>query len=111
MASELPEGIAIEPIWAVEATYGPDAQEKRPAVRAEHLTRLIDLRDRGVVVEAGGYGDWSGSLILLRAPSEDAALEIIRADVYWRSGVWSNLKVRQLGRAVRSEELQSPQGR
>ncbi len=111
MASELPEGIAIEPIWAIEATYAPDAQEKRPAVRAEHLTRLIELRGRGVVIEAGGYGDWSGSLILLRAPSEEAALEIIRSDVYWRSGVWSDVKVRQLGRAVRSEELESPRSR
>ena len=105
MTSEMPDGIAIEPIWAVEATYAPDAPEKRAPVRAEHLSRMIALRDAGVVVEVGGYMDWSGSLILLRAPDEEAALEIVRADVYWRSGVWSDAKARRLGRAVRSEEL------
>ena len=104
--SDMPDGIAIEPIWAIEAAYGPDAQAKRPAVRAEHLSRLIALRAQGVIVEAGAFTDWSGSLILLRAPSEEAALEVIRSDVYWRSGVWSDVKVRPFGRAVRSDELE-----
>jgi uncharacterized protein YciI len=110
MASELPEGIAIEQIWAVEATYAPDAPEKRPTVRAEHLTRMVGLRDRGVVIEVGGYADWSGSLILVRANSEEAALEVVRGDVYWSSGVWSDAKARPLGRAVRSEELAGREG-
>ena len=108
MTSELPEGIAIEPIWAVDATYAPDAPEKRPAVRAEHLRRMIELRDQGIVVEVGGYLDWSGSLILLRAASEEAALAIVHEDVYWRSGVWSGATARPLGRAIRSGELPKP---
>jgi len=108
MAAELPDGIAIEPIWAVEADYAPDAPEKRPAVRTEHLLRMIELRDRGVIVEVGGFTDWSGSLILVRASSEEAALEIVKADVYWRSGVWSGAKVRQMGRAIHADELPKP---
>ncbi len=105
MTSEMPEGIAIEPIWAVEAAYTPDAPAKRPAVRAEHLRRMLELRDQGIVVEVGGYMDWSGSLILLRAASEEAALEIVHADVYWRSGVWSGATAKPLGRAVHTDEL------
>jgi uncharacterized protein YciI len=105
MATELPDGIAIELIWAVEATYGPDAPEKRPAVRAEHLVRMVELRDRGVVVEVGGYTDWSGSLILVRAATEEEALDVIHEDVYWRTGVWTGARARALGRAVRSTEL------
>jgi len=105
MTAELPEGIAIEPIWAVEATYAPDAPAKRPAVRREHLERMIRLRDEGVVVEVGGYADWSGSLILVRAASEAAALDVVHQDAYWRAGVWSDARARALGRAVRSEEL------
>ncbi len=107
MAADLPDGIAIEPVWAVEAAYAADAQEKRPAVRAEHLGRIAVLRAEGVIVEAGAYADWSGSLILLRAPSEEAALELIHSDVYWRSGVWSDARVRRLGRVVRSDEPES----
>lgn len=110
MASELPPGIAIEPIWAVEASYALDAPEKRSAVRGEHLSRMIRLRDEGVVVEVGAFTDWSGSLILIRAESEDAALAVVHDDVYWRTGVWSAAKVRALGRAVRSEELPGRKG-
>jgi uncharacterized protein YciI len=105
MASELPAGIAIEPIWAVETTYAPDAREKRPAVRAEHLARLIELRDTGVIIEVGGYTDWSGSLLLIRAADEAAALDVVHEDVYWRTGVWSDARAKVLGRVVRSEEL------
>ena len=108
MTSELPEGLAIEPIWVVEAAYAPDAPARRPAVRAEHLTRIARLRDEGVIVEAGGYADWSSALILLRAPTEEAALEIIHADVYWRSGVWSDAKARVLGRVIKVEEAPKP---
>jgi len=108
MASEIPDGLAIEPIWVVEAAYAADAQEKRPAVRAEHLSRIGRLRDEDVIIEAGGYADWSGSLFLLRAPSEEAALAIIHADVYWRSGVWSDARARALGRVVRVEEMAKP---
>ena len=89
MAEEIPEGLAIEPIWAIEATYGTDAAERRPAVRHEHLARIGRLRAAGTVIEAGGYADMSGSLLLVRAPDEAAALAIMRDDVYMRSGVWT----------------------
>jgi uncharacterized protein len=108
MAGEVPEGLAIEPIWVVDATYAPDAPSKRPAVRAEHLARVARLRDEGVIIEAGGYADWSSALLLIRAPSEEAALDIIRADVYWRSGVWSDATARPLGRVVKTGELPKP---
>jgi len=72
---------------AVEATYGPDAAQRRPAVRQEHLKRIGELRAVGTVVEAGGYADMSGSLLLVRAPDEAAALAILNSDVYARSGV------------------------
>jgi uncharacterized protein len=105
MATEIPEGLAIEPIWVVEATYGPDAAERRSSVRAEHLARMARLRDEGTVLEAGGYADMSGSVVLLRVPSEEAALAVVRADVYYRAGVWTEFRARPLGRVVRKEEL------
>jgi uncharacterized protein len=105
MTADIPEGLAIEPIWAVEATYGPDAAERRRAVRYEHVRRLGELRAAGIVIEAGGYTDMSGSLLLVRAPDEAAALAIFEADVYTSSGVWTSLRARVLGRVVRRDEL------
>lgn len=105
MTREILEGLAIERIWVVEATYGPDAAERRPAVRAEHLTRIDKLRREGIVIDAGGYPDMSMSLILLRTATEEQALDLMRADVYFRTGVWTAFRVRALGRVVRLDEL------
>ena len=105
MAEEIPDGLAIEPIWVVEATYSPDAAERRRAVRAEHIARMAQLRAAGTVVEVGGYSDMSGSLVLLRVPSEDDALAVVREDVYYRAGVWTGFRARALGRVVRLDEL------
>jgi uncharacterized protein YciI len=107
MAGEIPEGLAIEPMWAIEATYGPDAAERRPAVRHEHLARIAELRAAGIVVEAGGYTDMSGSLFLVRASDEEAALAIMKADVYTMSGVWTGFRARAMGRVARLDEIRA----
>lgn len=105
MAGEIPDDLAMESIWAVEATYAPDAAERRPAVRSEHLARAARLRDAGTILEVGGFADMSGSLLLIRAPSEAAALDVVEQDVYRRSGVWTGFRVRSFGRLVRRSEL------
>ena len=105
MAGEIPEGLSIEQVWAIEATYAADATGRRPAVRADHLARIGELRAAGIVIEAGAFADISGSLILVRARDEAAALELAQRDVYSRSGVWAAVRVRAFGRVVRSEEL------
>jgi uncharacterized protein YciI len=104
MAGEIPEGLAIEQIWVVEAALGPDAAERRAAVRSEHLARLARLRDAGTVVQAGAFAAMSASLLLLRVPSEEAALALARADVYYRAGVWTGFRIRALGRVIRTKE-------
>ena len=104
MAAEVPDGLAIETIWAIEATYGADAAERRGAVRHEHLKRLGELRAVGTVLEAGGFADMSGSLLLVRAPDEAAARAIAETDAYTRTGVWTSFRVRAMGRVVRREE-------
>ena len=96
----MPEIPAIEPIWLVEATYAPDAAETRVPFRAAHLARLVELKDAGIVVEAGAFTDVSASIILLRAESEAAALAICRDDVYMRNGVWVEVRARPFGRVA-----------
>ena len=105
MAQEIPDGIVMEPVFVVEATYAPDAPEKRPAHRLEHLRRIAELRAAGVVLEAGGMLDWSRSILLVRAADADAALAIAREDVYLREGVWVEVRVHPFLRVVRPDEI------
>ena len=99
--SDLPDGIHLESVWLVEATYAPDAAETRAPFRAEHLRRCAELKDAGVYVEVGALADVSASVIILRAADEAAAVAIVRDDVYMRNGVWVNVRARPFGRVVR----------
>jgi uncharacterized protein YciI len=88
----------METVWFVEATYAPDAAETRVPFRAEHLARAAALKAAGTIVEIGAFTDVSGSVILVRAESEAAALDILRADVYMANGVWVELRARPFNR-------------
>ena len=98
---ELPDGVTVETVYAVEISYSPEAQAKRPAVRIEHLTRVARLLREGTLIEAGGYLDWKSALLIFRAGSEQEAIDLIRDDVYLRSGVWlDDPKARAMARIV-----------
>jgi len=90
----------METVWFVEATYAPDAAESRKPFRAEHLARAAELKAAGTIVEIGAFTDVSSSVILVRAESEAAALDILRSDVYLANGVWVELRARPFGRLV-----------
>lgn len=95
---------AIEPVWLVQCTYAPDAAETRAPYRATHLARIAELRRAGVIVEAGAYLDVSASFVLLRAASEQEALEVVRQDVYMQNGVWVEARAKPFGRVRLAEE-------
>jgi|KBSMisStandDraft_5_1062788.scaffolds.fasta_scaffold1276197_2 uncharacterized protein YciI len=107
---ELPDGLVIEPVWLVEATYAPDAAETRVPFRAEHIASLAARKDAGVYVEGGAFPDVSSSLILVRAASEAEALAIVGDDVYLRNGVWVELRARLFGRVARASEIPGAAG-
>ncbi len=90
----------LEDVWVVQATYAPDAAETRAPVRSRHLARIAQLKASGVVIEAGGFLDMSGSLLIVRAESEAAAIEIARQDVYMQHGVWVELRAKPFGRVA-----------
>jgi uncharacterized protein len=98
MSAQSPTVPTLEPVWLVEAKYVANAAEARAPFRPAHLARLTELKDRGVVVEAGAYADASASLLMLRAATEDEAVELCKADVYWRNGIWVDLKARAFAR-------------
>jgi uncharacterized protein YciI len=96
--AEPPRGATIEAVWFVEATYAPDAAATREPFRAEHLARLVELKQRGICVEAGGFADLSTATALVRAETEQAALDLFRDDVYLRNGVWVSIHARPFRR-------------
>ena len=89
---------SIELVWLVQATYTPDGAEARTPYRAAHLAKVAELKAAGVIVEAGAFTDVSSSMLLIRAESEQAALDIARADVYMQNGVWVELRAKPFGR-------------
>jgi hypothetical protein len=105
MTDEVPENVAMERVFLIEATYAPDAADLRRPVRARHLARIVELRDRGIVLEAGGLLDMTASVLLVRAADEEAARELARSDIYVASGVWVEIRVRPFGRVCRPSEL------
>lgn len=90
----------METVWLIEATYAPDAAETRAPFRAEHLARVAALKASGVIVEIGAFLDVSSSIAIVRADSEVAALDLMRADVYVTNGIWVELRARPFGRVV-----------
>ncbi len=106
MSDEIPADIAIETVYMVEATYTPEAAERRPAVRPQHLAHVGKLRDAGVIVEAGGHLDLSTALLIVRAGSAEEAVALFLDDVYTTTGVWTDLRAKPYGRVVRPDELE-----
>ncbi len=105
MTQEIPDGIVMEPVFVIEATYAPDAAETRPPHRPTHLARIAALRAAGIVLEAGAYPDLSGSLLMVRAADADAAMALAAEDVYMREGVWVEARVRPFVRVARRDEV------
>ena len=99
--SEVPDGVIVETVYVVEISYATDAPTRRPAVRPEHLARIARLLAEGRMVEAGGFLDFTSALLMVRASSEAEALDLVRDDVYLRSGVWlDDARARPFGRVA-----------
>jgi uncharacterized protein YciI len=89
---------SLETVWLIQATYAPDGAETRAPFRAAHLARAAELKAAGVVVEIGAFTDVTASILIVRAGSEEAALDIARQDVYMQNGVWVELRAKPFGR-------------
>ena len=101
--SELPEGARIEQVWLVEVPYTPEAPQLRPALRRQHLARMMRLKVQGRVIEAGGTADFARSVLLIRASSEDEIRQLVAEDVYTTGGVWGAPAMVGYGRLVIGE--------
>ncbi len=95
--AEIPEGVEIEQVWAIEADFAPDGEARRRPVRHAHLANLAQLMREGVVVAAGAVGQVESAFIVVRVADEAAARDLAEHDVYWTSGAWARVRVRPYG--------------
>jgi uncharacterized protein YciI len=92
--AEIPKGVEIEQVWAIEADFAPDGEARRQPVRHAHLAQLMR---EGVVVVAGAVGHLESAFIVVRVADEAAAREFAEHDVHGTSGAWARIRVRPYG--------------
>lgn len=102
-APELPDGARIESIWLVEVPYTADAPTLRPALRHQHLARMMRLKVQDRIIEVGGTADFAKSVILVRASTEGEVRGLVAEDVYTSGGVWGAPSIVGYGRLVLGE--------
>ena len=90
--------------YAVYIDYGPDASkidEYRPAHR-EYLRTLIDAKK---LVICGPITDNTGGLIVYNVDDESEVEGIIKADPFYKSGVFQTWKIRPWKIVMANKEL------
>ena len=74
-------------------TYCDNALEKRTPFRDEHLAGLQQQKDSGVLITLGPTQASTHVFAIYEAESQQQVEELLRNDVYWRNGIWTELQV------------------
>jgi uncharacterized protein YciI len=73
--------------------YCEGAIEKRTPFRQEHLDRLQRLKEEGSLITLGPTEGSTHVFGIFEGSSREAIDALVRRDVYWREGIWSELEV------------------
>ena len=87
---------SFRPAFLAEGTYTEDAVTKREPFREEHMERIKKLIDEGAVVLAAGFDDLSGSMLVIKVETDEAAKAIMESDIYWKKGIWTDYRIRKV---------------
>ena len=74
-------------------TYCDNALEKRTPFRDEHLAGLQQQKESGVLITLGPTQASTHVFAIYEAESQQQVEELLRNDVYWRNGIWTELQV------------------
>lgn len=80
------KGEAMEQVYMIKLTIVVERSVYEPHLAA-HLNYLQELKQRGVLLLSGPFGDRSGGMVLIRAMSHEEAETIARNDPLVSSGV------------------------
>jgi uncharacterized protein YciI len=73
--------------------YCDDALAKRTPFREEHLAGLQRQKDSGQLLTLGPTEASTHVFGIYEAGSREEVEALIRADVYWRQGIWTEFEV------------------
>ena len=74
-------------------TYCDNVLEKRAAFREEHLAGLQRQKEEGVLITIGPTVDARHVFGIYEAESQEQVEALVKGDVYWRQGIWTELAV------------------
>jgi uncharacterized protein YciI len=76
----------------------PGAEERRMAVRQEHLDKIADWKARKEFIAGGAIlddnGKMIGSMVLYEFPDRAALDEKLKTEPYIINGVWKKIEIR-----------------
>jgi len=73
--------------------YCENALEKRTPFREEHLAGLQRQKDSGLLLTLGPTEASTHVFGIYEAENRAQVEELIRADIYWRQGIWTAFEV------------------
>ncbi len=73
--------------------YCENALEKRAPFREEHLTRLSTLKEKGMLITLGPTKCNRYVFGIFEAISLDVVKDLVKEDIYWKQGIWTELEV------------------
>lgn len=79
--------------YVLWGTYCHNAIEKRAPFREEHLAGLRRQKDTGFLVTLGPTEGSTHVFGIYEAGSREEVEAALQADVYWREGIWTELRV------------------
>ena len=74
-------------------TYCDEALTRRAPYRQEHLAALQLLKDAGTLVTLGPTEGSSHVFGIFEAESQELVEAIVKGDVYWRHGIWTEVQI------------------
>jgi len=74
-------------------TYCENALEKRAPFREDHLRGLQLQKDAGQLITLGPTEGSTHVFAIYEAESQQQVEDLLHNDIYWRKGIWTELKV------------------
>tara|TARA_B100000579_G_scaffold403634_1_gene387818 strand:+ start:526 stop:795 length:270 start_codon:yes stop_codon:yes gene_type:complete len=74
-------------------TYCDDALVKRTPFRQDHLQRLSSLKEKGILITLGPTKCNRYVFGIFKAEKIEYIRSLIKEDVYWKEGIWTDFKV------------------
>ncbi len=74
-------------------TYCDDAIKKRTPFRSEHLKRLAELKDKGILKTLGPTKCNKYVFGIFEGANANQIIQIVKDDIYWKERIWTSLDI------------------